>query len=216
MAVMRTEVLASSRISRPTAAQRISSRPTSRHSPRCVASRMRPRRRWIRLEPASGQLGKKALDRVEPGGRGRGEVELKALVPSEPGANLGMLVPGVIVDNQMHVLLSRGLAIDRIEEADEFLVPMAAHALADDLAVEDVEGAAQSCPPPRPDSGRPQSRAVRMDSWTSSGVRQWRTARGMGPTGFAQIAVAAAYPSPPGNETRPGSCASSRRNARSI
>jgi hypothetical protein len=55
-----------------------------------------------------------------------------------------------------------------------------------------------------------------MDSWTSSGVRQWRTARGMGPTGFAQIAVAAAYPSAPGNETRPGSCASSRRNARSI
>jgi hypothetical protein len=32
------------------------------------------------LEPASGQLGKKALDRVEPGGRGRGEVELKALL----------------------------------------------------------------------------------------------------------------------------------------
>jgi hypothetical protein len=50
----------------------------------------------------------------------------------------------------------------------------------------------QSCPPPRTDSARPQSRAIAMDNWTSSVVRQWTTARGRGPTGFAQIAVAAA------------------------
>jgi hypothetical protein len=30
-----------------------------------------------------------------------------------------------------------------------------------------------------------------MANWTSSVVRQWTMARGMGPTGFAQIAVAA-------------------------
>ena len=44
----------------------------------------------------------------------------------------------------------------------------------------------------RTDSGKPQSRAARMTNWTSSVVRQWTTARGIGPTGFAQIAVAAA------------------------
>ena len=44
MAVMRREVLASSPTSRPAAARRSSSRPTSGHSPRCVASPMRPRR----------------------------------------------------------------------------------------------------------------------------------------------------------------------------
>ena len=33
----------------------------------------------------------------------------------------------------------RGLAVDLVEEADEFLMPMARHALADDLAVEHVE-----------------------------------------------------------------------------
>jgi hypothetical protein len=44
------------------------------------------------FEPPSGQLGKDALDRVEPGGRGRGKVEMEALVPPEPGANtLGCL-----------------------------------------------------------------------------------------------------------------------------
>ena len=46
-AVMRREALASSPTSRLAAARRISSRPTSRHSPRCVASPTRPRRRWI-------------------------------------------------------------------------------------------------------------------------------------------------------------------------
>ena len=44
------------------------------------------------FEPAPGELGEEALDRVEPGGRGRGEVEMEALVPREPGADLGMLV----------------------------------------------------------------------------------------------------------------------------
>ena len=54
-----------------------------------------------------------------------------------------MLVGGVIVNDQMDVLLSRGLAVDGVEKADELLMPVAAHALADDLAVEDVEGSEQ-------------------------------------------------------------------------
>ena len=51
---------------------------------------------------------------------------------------------GVIVDDQMHFTLGRGLAVDLVKEADELLMPVAAHALADDLAVEDVEGGEQS------------------------------------------------------------------------
>jgi hypothetical protein len=35
----------------------------------------------------------------------------------------------------------------------------------------------------------------------------------MGPTGFAQIAVAAAYRSLPGSDKQPGNCAPSRRSA---
>jgi len=34
--------------------------------------------------------------------------------------------------------------------------------------------------------------AIAMDNWTWSVVAQWTTARGKVPTGFAQIAVAAA------------------------
>ena len=73
-----------------------------------------------------------------------GEMEMKALVPFEPSANVGMLVRGVIVNDQMHFALGRGLAVDLVEEADELLMPVAAHALADDLAVEHVERGEQS------------------------------------------------------------------------
>ena len=55
-----------------------------------------------------------------------------------------MLMRGVIVDDQMHFALGRGLAVDGVEKADELLMPVAAHALADDLAVEDVERGEQS------------------------------------------------------------------------
>src|SRR5215469_13213075 len=97
------------------------------------------------FEPAPGQLGEEALDRVEPGGGGRSEVEMEAPMPPEPGADFGMLVGGVIVDDQMHLALGRGFAADFVEKADEFLMPVAAHALADDLAVEHVECGEQGC-----------------------------------------------------------------------
>jgi len=71
----------------------------------------------------------------------------KMLVPAEPGADFGMLVRGVIVDDQMHLALGRDFAVDRIEKADELLMPVAAHTLADDLAVEHVERGEQGCVP---------------------------------------------------------------------
>jgi len=78
-----------------------------------------------------GQFGEEPFDGVEPGGRGRGEVEVEPRVPFEPGADLGMLVGGVIVDDQMQLSAGRGLAVDLVEKADEFLMPMARHALAE-------------------------------------------------------------------------------------
>src|SRR5271154_7243148 len=60
-------------------------------------------------------------------------------MPFEPGADLGMLVRGVIVDDQVQLPPGRGLAVDLIEEADELLMAVAGHALADDLAFQHVE-----------------------------------------------------------------------------
>ena len=44
------------------------------------------------LETALGQDGKKAFDRIEPGGRGRGEVECSARMARQPSVHRGMLV----------------------------------------------------------------------------------------------------------------------------
>src|SRR5262245_29740589 len=58
---------------------------------------------------------------------------------AEPGADLGMLVGAVIVEDGMDDLAGRHLALDGVEETNELLVPVALHAAADNLAVEHVE-----------------------------------------------------------------------------
>ena len=91
------------------------------------------------LQAAAGQRGEEGLDGVEPGAGGRREVEGPARVPSEPGADLGMLVGGVVVEDGVDQLAGRHGGLDPIEEADELLMPVARHALADDAAVEHVQ-----------------------------------------------------------------------------
>jgi hypothetical protein len=85
------------------------------------------------------QFGEEALDGVEPGCRSRGEVEGPAGMPEEPLANLRMLVGRVVIDDGVDCLLDRHLRFDGVEEANELLVPVALHVMADDGAVENVE-----------------------------------------------------------------------------
>ena len=66
-------------------------------------------------------------------------MKVEARVPREPSADLGMLVGGVVIDNQVQVQIRRGPAIDLVEEADELLVPMPAHALADHPSIQHIE-----------------------------------------------------------------------------
>src|SRR5512132_97054 len=49
---------------------------------------------YATLQVAPGELGEEALDGIEPGSRGRREVEGPARVASEPGPDLGMRVAG--------------------------------------------------------------------------------------------------------------------------
>ena len=46
---------------------------------------------------------------------------------------------GVVVDDQVNVQIGQGLAVDPVEETNELLVAVALHAVADDLAIEQVE-----------------------------------------------------------------------------
>jgi len=92
------------------------------------------------FEPSAGQGGEEALDGVEPGGRCRREVEDPSGMTYEPGTDLGLLVGGVVVEDGMDDLTGGHLALDGVEEADQLLVAVALHVVADHGAVEDVKG----------------------------------------------------------------------------
>jgi hypothetical protein len=93
------------------------------------------------LEAALGEERKQTFDSIEPGCRGRGEVEDKARVASEPFQDLGMLVRGVVVDDDVDDQLRRHSGVDEVQEADELLMAMTLHALADDLAFDTSKAA---------------------------------------------------------------------------
>ena len=64
-------------------------------------------------------------------------------MPCQPSMHFGMLVGGVIVEDDVNDLSSRNLGLDGIEEADELLMPVPLHTAADDLAIEYVESGEQ-------------------------------------------------------------------------
>ena len=57
----------------------------------------------------------------------------------EPGADLVLLVRGVVVEDDVDGLVRRHLALDAVEEADELLMAVALHVLCDDRTVQHVE-----------------------------------------------------------------------------
>ena len=86
-----------------------------------------------------GDQAEEPFDEIDPGGRCRGEVKVKAGVALEPGPDLGVLVGRVVVDDQMQIEQFRGVAVDGAQKAQKLLMAMAAHAFADHLAGGDVE-----------------------------------------------------------------------------
>ena len=66
-------------------------------------------------------------------------MEREARMPVEPLAHLGMFVGGVIVEDHMDALVGGDCGIDRVQEANELLVPVTGHVAPDNGAVEDIE-----------------------------------------------------------------------------
>jgi|SRR5579884_402258 len=69
--------------------------------------------------------------------------KVKRLCRSNQAFTLGCLVGGVVVEDYMDRLAFGHLGLDCIEEANEFLMPVALHAAADNLAFEHVESGEQ-------------------------------------------------------------------------
>jgi len=91
------------------------------------------------LEPSARELGEEPLDGVEPGRRCWREVEGPARVMRKPFEDLRMFVGGIVVENGVDRLAGGHLRLDGVEEADELLVAVPLHVLADHGAIEDIE-----------------------------------------------------------------------------
>jgi hypothetical protein len=93
----------------------------------------------------SPDAAEEALDLIEPRRRCWGEVHMETWMPLKPRLDLGVLVCGVIVGDQVHVEPLLGVAIDGAQEFKPFLMAMSLHALPDDAAGGDLEGGKQRC-----------------------------------------------------------------------
>src|SRR5579863_2974243 len=101
------------------------------------------RAEYAALEPFLCEVGKEAFNGIEPRGGRRSEVEDEAWMFVDPFDDLRALVSGIVVDNDVDGLFLWHPGIDSIEEADELLMAMALHALAEDLALKDIESRKQ-------------------------------------------------------------------------
>jgi hypothetical protein len=94
-------------------------------------------------DSALSDEGEEAFDLVEPGGISRREVNVPTRTACEPSSDLGMLVGGVVVDDEMVVEVGWHAGLDVTQEGEELLMAMAGFALGDDRAVKHVEGGEQ-------------------------------------------------------------------------
>src|SRR5215207_2506580 len=90
-----------------------------------------------------GEQRKKALDLVEPGAAGRGQMHVPARPAVEPIADGRSLVGCVVVDDQMHIKIGWHGGLDLVEELAELDGAVAPVAFADHPTGGDVESGEQ-------------------------------------------------------------------------
>ncbi len=73
-----------------------------------------------------------ALHLIEPASIGRRGMDVKAGPLRQPQTHLGMLVGGVVVDNQMHVEIFGDRLVDALEKAEKLLMAVPRLALGED------------------------------------------------------------------------------------
>ena len=87
-----------------------------------------------------GDVSEEPFDEIHPGGGGGGEVHMEPWVLFEPCSHVGMLVGGVVVDDQVHVQFRVGFTFQRLEELQELVMAVFRHALADHVAGFHIQG----------------------------------------------------------------------------
>lgn len=95
-------------------------------------------------QPFISNLLEPAFYHIESGTRHGGEVQMESRMALQPRLNAGMLMRSIVVHDQVQAQTLRGLGIDAFEKANEFLMLMAGHAVADDLTLKHVQGGEDS------------------------------------------------------------------------
>ncbi len=81
------------------------------------------------------QLGKPALDQVQPGATGWREVKMEAWMTNQPALDGWSLVSGVVVEDEVDIELRRDFPINEVQEPAELLGSVALMELTDDAAL---------------------------------------------------------------------------------
>ena len=77
------------------------------------------------------ELGEEALDGIQLRAGRWNEVEGPSWMPCQPGADLGLLVGRIIVEDDVDGLVGGQFGFDGVEESDELLMPVTLHIAAD-------------------------------------------------------------------------------------
>ncbi len=116
--------------------------------------------------PIRGQVAEEAYHQIEPGATGGHEVHVKPAVSLDPPLDLGMLVGGIVVLDEMERLVLRRLLINQPQERQPFLMAMPGPAGGEDFALGHLErGEARGGPlpvrvmPQRPTAALPERQA---------------------------------------------------------
>jgi len=95
------------------------------------------------FQSLGAQIAKEALDHVQLRRRGRGEVHMKARVLGEPRLNIGMLVRGVVVADQMHFFVLGRFPVDLAQVHEPLLMAVTLLATGNERTVQGAEGCEQ-------------------------------------------------------------------------
>lgn len=85
-------------------------------------------------QPIVRQVAEPTFDHVQPRARCGREVPVEPGMSLEPSVHFGVLVRGVVVDDQVPIEIGRRLGIDLLQELDPFLVPVPAVQVRNDPA----------------------------------------------------------------------------------
>src|SRR4029453_3055709 len=70
-------------------------------------------------------------------------MESPSWMSCQPGADLRLLMGRIVIEDDVDGLILRQFRLNRVEEPDEFLMPMTLHVATDHRAVENIEGGKQ-------------------------------------------------------------------------